>query len=130
MARENDGEAPDDDPDNDSAEVPASEMRCELDAPDLGGRVAALVFHVADLVILGTASTLPEIEESERPFTLTALRFRASGFGDGTGRLPSIIRGFLGAVAPSVELARLLDDLSCNRARPSTSGVISRGICG
>ncbi|MFS8071178.1 MAG: hypothetical protein ACMG6S_32825, partial [Byssovorax sp.] len=74
----------------------------ELDAADLGRRIAVRVFHAASLEIPGSVSALPTLTDlrmGELPFTSMALGFRAFGLHDWTGRLPLAIWGFLGVVA-------------------------------
>lgn len=84
----------------------------ELDAADLGRRIAVRVFHAASLEIPGAVSTLPtltDLKMGELPFTSMALGFRAFGLHDWTGRLPLAIWGFLGVIALYELLARLID---------------------
>jgi 4-amino-4-deoxy-L-arabinose transferase-like glycosyltransferase len=84
----------------------------ELDAADLGRRIAVRVFHAGSLEIPGAVSTLPTLTDlrmGELPFTSMALGFRALGLHDWSGRLPLAVWGFLGVVALYELLARLID---------------------
>jgi 4-amino-4-deoxy-L-arabinose transferase-like glycosyltransferase len=84
----------------------------ELDAADLGRRIAVRVFNGASLEIPGAVSSLPtltDLKMGELPFTSMALGFRAFGLHDWTGRLPLAIWGFLGVVALYELIARLID---------------------
>lgn len=72
----------------------------ELDAADLGRRIAATRFGATHLLAPGdVAPTLGDLGMGELPFTAMALAFRALGLGAAVGRLPVAIFALAGAAA-------------------------------
>lgn len=83
----------------------------ELDAADLGRRIAVHALGSSELARAGDPPSLPTLSDlgsGELPFTAIASAFASFGVGDVTGRLPAASAGVCGVLALHALVARLV----------------------
>jgi hypothetical protein len=83
----------------------------ELDAADLGRRIAVHAFGASGLARAGDPPSMPTLSDlgsGELPFTAIASAFASFGVGDLTGRLPAASAGVVGVLALHALVARLV----------------------